>query len=583
MILPEDTMLENRYRLDRLLAQGGMGAVYRAFDTNLNIPVAIKENFFHTPQSIRQFEQEALILARLRHPGLPRVIHHFSFEGQQYLVMDFIEGENLWEMVKQQGQPLEERPALAYIVQVCDAVAYLHRQNPPIIHRDIKPQNIKITPDNRAVLVDFGIAKIAESDAQTHTGAQGLTPGFSPAEQYSGSGTTPASDVYALGATLYAILTGQKPPDSISLLVKKAKFIPPTELNGKLSQRASQAIMHAMQPQPQDRPQSATDWQKELEAILDAPTLPPVEKAISTSSALPRLRWLIGPEGQSYSLKRGSLTFGRAKDCDIPVNDRLASRQHATLEFNGQTCIIYDEGSANGTFVNEQRVDAKGLPFKIGDRLRIGETIFGLSATAPVQGHDSLDAPRNQIVDDAADTDHLATVAPATSPLGLSVSLASTSPVPSPTRLLISQQPVQSRSSRGLQGNWAMTLVGGGLILLVIVGVILFFAIKSESTVPSNNQYAPLPGRSRLYLFNKFSQETTFTLNNKEYKVPPFADTPNEAISIDLAPGKYTYIIRTSAKVANAEVEMGPDQSWAIGVEGNGAISNPFRVYPAKQ
>jgi hypothetical protein len=128
-----------------------------------------------------------------------------------------------------------------------------------------------------------------------------------------------------------------------------------------------------------------------------------------------------------------------------------------------------------------------------------------------------------------------------------------------------------------------MTLVGGGLILLVLVGVILSWVIKSEATVPSNNQYAPPSGRARLYLFNKFSQEMTFTLNNKEYKVSPFTDSPNEAISIDLAPGKYTYLIKTSAKVANAEVELGPDQSWAVGVEGNGVISNPFRVYPAKQ
>jgi serine/threonine protein kinase/photosystem II stability/assembly factor-like uncharacterized protein len=273
MPLPEDTFLENRYRIDGLLAHGGMGAIYRAFDTNLNTPVAIKENFFQTPQAINQFKREALILARLRHPALPRVTHHFSFEGQQYLVMDFVEGKNLWEIVKKQGYPLEENQAINYMVQVCEAVSYLHRQTPPIIHRDIKPQNIKITPDDRAILVDFGIAKESAPGSRTQTGAQGVTPGFSPPEQYSGMGTTPASDVYSLGSTLYAVLTGKKPPDSVSLMVGGAKFRTPDEINVKLSHEVSQAIVDAMQVKPDDRPKSVAAWQKELEAIAKSSTL----------------------------------------------------------------------------------------------------------------------------------------------------------------------------------------------------------------------------------------------------------------------------------------------------------------------
>jgi predicted Ser/Thr protein kinase len=273
MTLPEDTILENRYRIDRLLAHGGMGAIYKGYDTNLDIPVAIKENFFQTPQSIRQFEQEARILARLHHPNLPRVIHHFAAEGQQYLVMDFVEGTNLWETVKTQKRPLEEKQALDYIIQVSNAVSYLHQQNPPIIHRDIKPQNIKVTPEGRAVLVDFGIAKMAKKDSRTSTGARGVTPGFSPPEQYSGTGTTVASDIYSLGATLYAVLTGKKPPDSVSLLVNQAQFEAPDKLNTKLSPQVCQAIMHAMQPQPQERPQSVAVWQQKLQAMLDEPTV----------------------------------------------------------------------------------------------------------------------------------------------------------------------------------------------------------------------------------------------------------------------------------------------------------------------
>jgi serine/threonine protein kinase len=275
MALSEDTILENRYRIDRLLGQGGMGAIYRGFDTRLKRQVAIKENFFQTPQAIQQFEREAVMLADLTHLNLPRVIDHFSFEGQQYLVMDFIEGQDLWEMVKRQEHPLSEAQALDYIIQVCEAVQYLHTRKPPIIHRDIKPQNIKITPEGLAVLVDFGIAKMAEGGQRTSTGARGVTPGFSPLEQYAGSGTSPVSDVYSLGATLYAVLTGQKPPDSASRMVNQADFVPPIKLNAKLSERVSQAIEYAMQPQPADRPQSVAVWQQELEAIQTAmPTTP---------------------------------------------------------------------------------------------------------------------------------------------------------------------------------------------------------------------------------------------------------------------------------------------------------------------
>ncbi|MEM7345309.1 MAG: protein kinase [Chloroflexota bacterium] len=285
MALPEDTVLENRYRIERLLGQGGMGAIYRGFDTRLNRRVAIKENFFQTPQAIQQFEREAMMLADLTHPNLPRVGDHFSYEGRQYLVMDFVEGQDLWEMVKEQDHPLSESQALDYLIQVCGAVQYLHERNPPIIHRDIKPQNIKITPKGRAVLIDFGIAKMAEGGQRTSTGARGVTHGFSPLEQYAGSGTSPVSDVYSLGATLYAVLTGQKPPDSASRMVDEAKFVPPAKLNANLSERVSQAIEYAMQPKPADRPSSVVAWWQELEAIRDETVPARLDKADTVEDA----------------------------------------------------------------------------------------------------------------------------------------------------------------------------------------------------------------------------------------------------------------------------------------------------------
>jgi serine/threonine-protein kinase len=172
-MLAQDTLLQDRYRIIRLLGQGGMGAVYLAFDERLNQYIALKEN---TGGDARQFQHEAQLLARLRHPNLPRVIDHF-FEpnGPQYLVMDYIEGEDLETLREQQGA-LPETQVRAWLDQILDAVAYLHAQN--VIHRDIKPENIKITPNGQAMLVDFGIAKIYQAGFLTRSSQKMGTHGY---------------------------------------------------------------------------------------------------------------------------------------------------------------------------------------------------------------------------------------------------------------------------------------------------------------------------------------------------------------------------------------------------------------------
>lgn len=471
MALPVGTMLENRYRIERSLARGGMGAIYQAFDTNLDIPVAIKENFFSTPQSVSQFQREAQILARLHHPNLPRVIQHFSHQGQQYLVMDFIAGQDLWELVQQRGKPLDERLALDYMIQVCDAVDYLHRQHPPIIHRDIKPQNIKITPLGQAVLVDFGIAKVAEDNAQTQTGAQGVTPGFSPPEQYSGEGTLPASDVYSLGATLYAVLTGKKPPHSVSLLVDRTKFKPPLELNRNLSRQVSTAIMHAMQVRVADRPLNAGVFKKELQVVLNSSPVPGEEATMSGEKA-PQT-WLTASNGQRFQLKMGSYWLGRAAQCEFQLNDRRASRRHATIRFDGSNCTVFDEGSANGTFINDQPVGSRGVPLHPGDRLRIGDTTLQISGgdvapAAPVFRPQPL-------VDDLSSTEFEPDLSPLSRP--------ASAPVAPP---LASQVPVYPASgsppAKSGGSGWVWLILGFVVILLLlgVIGTLLYL----QSTVP---------------------------------------------------------------------------------------------------
>lgn len=250
MPLEQGQVLVNRYRIASLLGQGGFGAVYRAWDINLSRTCALKENLDTSDDARRQFEREAQILANLSHPGLPRVTDHFVIPGQgQYLVMDYIEGDDLQKMLDQAKGSLPEDKVLAWITQVCDALAYLHTHTPAVIHRDIKPANIKITPLSQAVLVDFGIAKLSAPGLRTTTGARAVTPGYSPPEQYGQGQTDAQSDIYALGATLYHLLTGVLPPDSVDLVTGNSRpLLPACEVNTRISRGVSVAIQRAMQP-----------------------------------------------------------------------------------------------------------------------------------------------------------------------------------------------------------------------------------------------------------------------------------------------------------------------------------------------
>ncbi|HRE29605.1 MAG TPA: serine/threonine-protein kinase, partial [Anaerolineales bacterium] len=179
MSLEAGTLLGGRYRIERILGQGGMGAVYLAVDENLGTAVAVKENLNASPESERLFKREATLLATLRHPNLPRVTDHFILSGQQYLVMDFVEGQDLRERLATTGVvPVAD--VIRWGAQICDALSYLHGRTPPVVHRDIKPGNIRLAPGDQAILVDFGIAKAAGSDSKTTTAAIALTPGYAP-------------------------------------------------------------------------------------------------------------------------------------------------------------------------------------------------------------------------------------------------------------------------------------------------------------------------------------------------------------------------------------------------------------------
>jgi formylglycine-generating enzyme required for sulfatase activity/predicted Ser/Thr protein kinase len=245
-MLNPGTILQNRYQIIQRIGGGGMGDVYLAADLRLgNNRVVVKENRGGDPQL---FQAEATILAVLQHTNLPRVIDHFVeppppvSTGAQYLVMDYIAGQNLEQMVQARGL-LPEGEVLGWFRQILDAVKYLHANR--IIHRDIKPQNIIIMPSGRAVLVDFGIAKVMQPGRVTASGARGWgSPGYAPPEQYTG-GTDERSDVYSLGATMYFALMGMEPPSA----PERAYGNPLASLcqrNASVAPRTEQVILQAM-------------------------------------------------------------------------------------------------------------------------------------------------------------------------------------------------------------------------------------------------------------------------------------------------------------------------------------------------
>ncbi len=264
MTLKPGSMLNNRYTIISILGQGGMGAVYKAQDDNLGIPVAVKENLFLSDEYARQFRREANILASLRHPNLPHVTDYFSITGQgQYLVMNYIEGEDLRKRIERLGC-IPEKEAIIIGAAICDALTYLHIREPSVVHRDVKPGNIKITHEGDAVLVDFGLAKIMEGNQNTTTGARAMTPGYSPPEQYGTARTDARSDIYSLGATLYAAITGVIPEDSLSRATGKIDLTDLRTLQPKINRKLAAVIEKSLEIEPDDRYQSAEEFKEAL-------------------------------------------------------------------------------------------------------------------------------------------------------------------------------------------------------------------------------------------------------------------------------------------------------------------------------
>ncbi|MEW6094225.1 MAG: serine/threonine-protein kinase [Chloroflexota bacterium] len=286
--LKTDEVLHGRYRIRERIGQGGMGNIYLADDLRLEGRKCALKEVEHdrtVPANLlkearQQFRREATILARLDHPNLPKVSDFFAVGARDYLVMDYIPGKDLRALMleaKQKGQFLNEAEVLAWVYQLADALAYLHRLDPPLVHRDVKPSNLKITPSGLLKLVDFGLVKALVPDEMTITVIQGRgTALYTPLEQYGGDGlhTDVRSDVYAFGCTLYHLLTNTPPVDARQRFLHPESLTAPRKLNPAISLRTERAILWAIELHPNDRPASVEEFRQYLMGTRELPARP---------------------------------------------------------------------------------------------------------------------------------------------------------------------------------------------------------------------------------------------------------------------------------------------------------------------
>ena len=276
MTLEVDQLLKDRYRIQRVLGEGGMGTVYMAQDQLLDRPRAIKElcpdplaDEAQLHEARLQFENEARALKRLRHPSLPHVSDYFSVDEYDYVVMDYVEGPSLADILASKQRPTEPL-AYEWMRQIVDVLSYCHEHN--IIHRDIKPANLIRTPDKRIVLVDFGLVKMLDPhNPETGNIVRGVgTPQYTPLEQYDThqGHTDVRSDIYALGATFYHLLTG-RPPQPVSQRILNPDTQPSIqEINPKISPWMAHFVQKAMAIRPEDRFQDTKEMRRELETRI---------------------------------------------------------------------------------------------------------------------------------------------------------------------------------------------------------------------------------------------------------------------------------------------------------------------------
>ncbi|CAA9418732.1 MAG: Serine/threonine protein kinase [uncultured Pyrinomonadaceae bacterium] len=342
------TVLQNRYRIEKQIGQGGMGKVYVATDERFKSTVAIKETVFEDGNLRKAFEREARLLNSLKHSALPRVSDHFNEKDGQFLVMEFIAGDDLAEMMEKSGAAFPLETVLQWAHQLCDALEYLHAQD--IIHRDIKPQNLKLAPNGQIVLLDFGLAKGNATDAPHQTAAKsifGFSRSYASLEQIQGAGTEPRSDLYSLGATLYHLLTGIPPADALTramnVLNKQSDpLIPAYLVNNQIPRGVAEVLQKTMALDAGERPVSANAMRSMLDAsdkFIDANAAESiVEKSLSTDFLTQETK-IMGAKTNVFA------------DAQPEIETKVASAANVSEENQYKTRIVGGDIESNKTLV----------------------------------------------------------------------------------------------------------------------------------------------------------------------------------------------------------------------------------------
>lgn len=370
-MLTIDTILQNRYRIVRLLGQGGMGAVYQALDERIDKTVAVKEILLELENSSNQeqallikqaFRREASSLVKARHETVPDVTDYFSDGDREFLVMEFIEGDDLMKMLQKRKKPFAFEEVLPWIDQLLEALDYLHNLESPIIHRDIKPQNLKLNEWNKIKLLDFGIAKSTDKSATiTQMTFVGATLDYSPieqilrvidpmfrelillkhkeeAERILAQDTDSRCDIFALGATFYHLLTNYPPVDikkrTLETWEGKGDPLPnPSEINSELTTAISDWLIKAMAIERDDRFSSATEMRKVLKNIVaqEAQRKQEEERISAIESANPQNNEIKSDQEQNL-MHAQTVRLIELPETDEPEKEKFSQTSSSQIE-----------------------------------------------------------------------------------------------------------------------------------------------------------------------------------------------------------------------------------------------------------
>jgi serine/threonine protein kinase/formylglycine-generating enzyme required for sulfatase activity len=498
-----------RYKIEDLLGEGSFAWVYRAQDEELQRYVALKvlkPAWLSDRQALGRFKQEARTMANLHHPNIAVVYEVGEAEGQVYLAQFLVDGESLAARLARSGA-LPWPKMLEIIRPVAAALDYAHAQG--IVHRDIKPSNIMLDKADQPYLGDFGLVRAAEGSASLSASVAGVkgTGAYIPPEVWEGQPATPPSDFYALGCVVFELLTGAVLFEGSSMMAVMRKHDKGPEFPATWPPGVPAGVTAVLRRSLAKEPAERIGRAGELVAAL---------AALSASTPATVLE-LVRADGQRFVVQPGKLTLGRAKVNDIPLDDPAASRVHATLEYTGQSCTLYDEGSANGTFVNGQPVGQEGQPLHPGNEVRIGETRFTVrqAAAAPLPAPAPV-RPAAPPVDAQAAT----TIIPETVLAAARAEVkaekeppvqAQSAPVAPPKPAARVAQP-QAASKPGLNKGLFVSCAAAVVVVLALAGGVIFLALNLSgkgSSTPTIAAIGTLAAGSSHRLFGDSTQTDT--------------------------------------------------------------------------